>query len=93
MTKGVYVLLLFSLLTAPFAYASHASESESDVEENDHGHPGYCRAMSGEFHGECVQWRKGECQSVCTNAERHAFGECDWGGLGGLVCWCYDPCP
>ncbi|GLJ45644.1 hypothetical protein SUGI_0960750 [Cryptomeria japonica] len=62
MAKGVYVFLLLSLPTAPFAFAS-----EFDVN-------GDCRGLSGEFHGSCVVWRKGECNSVCKNVD---YGQCD----------------
>ncbi|GLJ43894.1 hypothetical protein SUGI_0914950 [Cryptomeria japonica] len=86
MAKCAYVFLLFLLLTPPFAVTS-----ESPVE--DYGHPGFCRSVSGGFHGACVAWRKNECNSVCENIDRQEFGECDWGPKRiGLACWCFHDC-
>ncbi|GLJ43955.1 hypothetical protein SUGI_0916290 [Cryptomeria japonica] len=87
MAKCLYVFLLFLLLAAPFAFAS-------DDDLDDYGHNGYCRSLSGGFHGQCVAWRKGECSSVCKNVDHQDFGVCDWStdGWGHLVCWCFHPC-
>ncbi|GLJ44017.1 hypothetical protein SUGI_0917700 [Cryptomeria japonica] len=59
MAKVIYVFLLFLLLTLPYSFASEDDESD-DVEDD---HPGYCGGWSGEFHGACMDWRKGECNA------------------------------
>ncbi|GLJ45321.1 hypothetical protein SUGI_0954030, partial [Cryptomeria japonica] len=82
--KSIYVFLLVSLLTAPFAFASTSVMEEwSHVDD----HPGFCGRLSGGFHGECMSWRIAECDSVCKNVDQQVFGECD-----GLQCFCFRSC-
>ncbi|GLJ25680.1 hypothetical protein SUGI_0492000 [Cryptomeria japonica] len=72
MTKnGIYVFVLFLLLTPPFAFP-HVYDCD-----NQH-HAGYWGYATNEFNGGCVAWRKGECNAICINVEHMGFGECDW---------------
>ncbi|GLJ43948.1 hypothetical protein SUGI_0916180 [Cryptomeria japonica] len=100
--RSLYVfLVLFLLLTTRFAFASASdgeSESESDESHLDYrqgstddNHPGYCNSLSGGFHGECVLWRGGECNSVCKNVDHQEFGECHEDQFT-TVCYCYHKC-
>ncbi|GLJ43893.1 hypothetical protein SUGI_0914930 [Cryptomeria japonica] len=53
MANHIYGFLLFLLLTPPFTFATE----ESHVDEYAYDHEGYCRRLSGAFHGACVMWR------------------------------------
>ncbi|GLJ25695.1 hypothetical protein SUGI_0492170 [Cryptomeria japonica] len=69
--NGIYVFVMFLLLTPRFAFAS-----ASGCEVDDDSHPGYWRHLTLEFHGGCVVWRSGECNNICKNVEHDEFGEC-----------------
>ncbi|GLJ22627.1 hypothetical protein SUGI_0425860 [Cryptomeria japonica] len=79
MAKGIYMFLMFLSLTAPLAFASR---NDSHLNKDP---AGYCSIMSGGFHGGCMFWRNGECNSVCEYVDHQAFGGCDptMGGSGG----------
>ncbi|GLJ05727.1 hypothetical protein SUGI_0024070 [Cryptomeria japonica] len=77
MAKAIYAYLVLLLLTPPFVSASVSIDYRD--------YPGYCPALSGAFHGLCLD--DDDCNDTCVLDDHHQFGVCR-----GLQCTCYNPC-